>query len=198
MSSADLRKTVFGVSLCLCLAVGLFFYFAGTDKTIATESAVVGASNKRGAEDQPIQGQPETLTVERANNAVANEEADSNFQVDVNSAEDYFSLHAHTLYLTYPETPGAVYEKHIEHANLGRAESMYWVAVALSECEFAGRVQTEKEKGNSQEVGRLLNTLHGAAKAERCSGLLELVSANGEPLSDQSESWLVKAAEAGA
>ena len=92
-----------------------------------------------------------------------------------NSPEYYFSITAPGFYLTYPETPKAVYERHIELANNGVVKSMYWVAVALGECEFAENLQAEKDKGNSRQVRLLLNTDQAVAKSERCSGLLELV-----------------------
>ena len=116
---------------------------------------------------------------------------------DIDSLEYYFSIVALGRYLTYPETLKTVYEKHTQQANNGATESMYWVDVALRECEFAERMQTENNKGNLDKVKFLLNSDQAIARLERCSGLMDLVLTNEATFTDQSASWMANAARGG-
>lgn len=63
----------------------------------------------------------------------------SDWVIDLRDPEDLYSVAYSSEYLLYPKRPHDVYVDHIDRANAGEAESMYWVSRAFWECGNAPR-----------------------------------------------------------
>lgn len=70
-------------------------------------------------------------------------------QEELKQDEDRSVARDQQIYLSFltgeqslSELPSDVYLRHIEAANSGDAEAMYWVSKALKECSFAPRTET--------------------------------------------------------